>query len=355
MNGHDEIRAQLAAYSGGDLTAAERSRVEAHLSACAACRVELADLETVHRLLHTTPQEEPPPWLTTRIMARVHEQQQEKRSWLQRLFVPLRVKLPLELAALLLVSISGYYLAQNVATELNQPAIRGEVPAQAPQPAPPAPAPPSKRLPETPGAPTPAAPARGTTRSGATGPAMESAPPVVERNEPVPAPAAPPESVSRPAFAPAPPASRERMIAPSVEPFDERPMPADRQKEPALERVLPAAPKPAKKKAARKMEQEMPSLKAYGSASDNGAASQRPAVIRLRLEEGSAASSIIRQAINRVGGVIIDQVEGPPSIRAQVPAARINDLLQQLAHFGTIVERPQQQSQPGDMVIEIFW
>ena len=126
MNNHDDIRKQLSAYCGGDLEPAERMRVEEHLAECASCQAELADLQTALRLIRTTPESEPPAWLATRIMARVREQQREKRSWLQRIFFPLHVKLPIEVAALLLVCVSGYYLARNVETELKQPASRQE-------------------------------------------------------------------------------------------------------------------------------------------------------------------------------------------------------------------------------------
>jgi len=136
MNSHIEIQRRLPAYCGGDLEPAERQLVEQHLSGCPACRAELTDLQTALRLIRSTPEVDPPPWLTARVMSRIRTQQTEKRSWLQRLFFPLQVKLPLEAIALLMICVSGYYLTHSVETSLEQTRQQQlrEIPAQ---PAPP--------------------------------------------------------------------------------------------------------------------------------------------------------------------------------------------------------------------------
>ena len=65
MNNHAEIQMRLPAYCGGDLEPAELRLVEDHLAECPACRAELADLQTALRLVRSTPEIEPPPWMTT--------------------------------------------------------------------------------------------------------------------------------------------------------------------------------------------------------------------------------------------------------------------------------------------------
>ena len=94
MIDHDEIRSLLSAYCDGDLDPVRTAVVERHLAECADCRAEVADLQTLLRLLHSTPPVEAPPWLSSRIMARVREQQAVRHGWLRRLFFPLQVKLP---------------------------------------------------------------------------------------------------------------------------------------------------------------------------------------------------------------------------------------------------------------------
>ena len=70
MNSHAGIQRLLPAYCDGDLEPTERKLVEQHLAACPSCRAELANLQTALRLIRSTPEVDPPPWVAARIMAR---------------------------------------------------------------------------------------------------------------------------------------------------------------------------------------------------------------------------------------------------------------------------------------------
>ena len=59
-NGH-EIHALSGAYAVDALDPAEKAEFEAHLAACAACRVEVASLRESTALLPETCATEPPP------------------------------------------------------------------------------------------------------------------------------------------------------------------------------------------------------------------------------------------------------------------------------------------------------
>jgi anti-sigma factor RsiW len=132
MNSHDGIQKLLSAYCGNDLSAGDRGMVEEHLKECPSCRAELTDLQITTRLIRTTPEVEPPPWMTARIMAHVREEKVSRRSWLKNLFFPLHIKIPLEAVALLVVCVSGYYMSRTVETELQAPRVIQDAPPAAP-------------------------------------------------------------------------------------------------------------------------------------------------------------------------------------------------------------------------------
>ena len=118
MMHHSEIQLKLSEYLDHALSEAERRKIEEHLNGCPSCRQELAELEHVVGAIREIPPEEPPPWLTTRIMARVREEATPRPSLLRRLVYPLHIKIPLEAAALICLCITGYYLANRTGSEL---------------------------------------------------------------------------------------------------------------------------------------------------------------------------------------------------------------------------------------------
>jgi hypothetical protein len=331
MKSHAEIQERLSAYCGGDLEPAEQQLVEEHLAECPDCRAELVDLQISLRLIRSTPEVDPPPWLTTRIMARIKGQQAGKRSWLQRMFFPLHIKLPLEAIALLMVCVSGYYLSRTVETNLEQTARRKlqEPPAQqAPIPSPhPAqqPAGMDKTDLRTAGQPQTAVP-------------PASAPQPDPRTEALPAktgPAIPPAPAPGP-YAPAPPAYRDRYGG----------SPESMKAAPAAEfynRAREAAPE-TKQKSGRSLERQRDAAApaAAGRAAGAPAGPALPqAMIRLNVDDPAAAPALIREALLRSGGTVDDERELPGRrFKAHIPAARIQELFERLERMGRITEHP---------------
>lgn len=347
MNHHDDIRKLLSACSGGDLEPAERLRVEKHCAECAACRAELADLQTALRLIRATPEVEPPPWLATRVMARVREQQLNKRSWLQRIFFPLHIKLPLEALALLLVCVSGYYMARNVENELQQPAVREEtvvatqesgkrveVPAEAPKAAPSPSAPPVPAANKEPGTEVKAPP-----RPAAPKAADQAAPQHVQERSGSPSTQFP--------FVPAPPTMKEERAAPSAEP---------------LSGSANSLPGSRKSKAAKRARSAEPAMGGFGAADSVKATSEAAGVaqpqirIRLSLTTPSSAPESLMEAITLSGGSMIDDGHPRPrTLKARIPSPRMNELLERLGRLGKVVELPQPQDAAGIVELEIGW
>ena len=140
----------LAGLVDGALSEEQRNRVEAHLRTCETCRKALADLENADRLVKRMEEVEPPPWLKTRVMARVLEEAREetraKPGILRMLFYPLRVKVPIQALATVLIAV----VAWNV-YKTGEPEFRHA-------------APPSAAVQETRKAQAPAAPAQAPSK-----------------------------------------------------------------------------------------------------------------------------------------------------------------------------------------------
>jgi hypothetical protein len=108
---HD-AREQLSALLDDALPVPDRQALEAHLSVCAECRRELEQLQTTMALLGRLPPVHAPAGFVDRVMAEAYRPSQPRRL-LDALFRPLRVKLPIEAAAVLLVGVSALYVYQR--------------------------------------------------------------------------------------------------------------------------------------------------------------------------------------------------------------------------------------------------
>lgn len=348
MNSHADIQRRLSAYCGGDLGPAERVRIEAHLASCPACRAEVADLGTTLHLIRSTPQVEPPPWMTSRIMAHMREEKARKRGWLQLFWFPRHTAFPVKILALLVVCVSGYYLSRSVETELSQGTRQQlqEIPAQ--QAPVPTPAQPSTQAPAR--AEKQAQPAADRPQTVAPVAPAAPAPQPAPRRESLPAqaPEQPQPSAPPAPYAPPPPVFREQYggkaealkAAPRAES-------ANRAQEAASE---------MKKKSSRspdRMSDSAAPATAGRAASAPAALALPQAVVRLDVADPSAAPGMIRADVLRCGGSITEE-QGPSGhrITVRIPAARQGELLERLQQLGRLVERPA-PSPAGAALIEM--
>jgi Putative zinc-finger len=135
---HD-AREQLSALLDDALSAPEREALGAHLAGCAECRRELEQLRATVALLGRLPPVHAPAGFVDRVMAQAY-----RPSWPRRLvdalFRPLRVKLPIEAAAVLLVGVSALYVYQHTpeVRQLAREETRESPPAPIVAPPPPA-------------------------------------------------------------------------------------------------------------------------------------------------------------------------------------------------------------------------
>jgi Putative zinc-finger len=138
-----DVREQLSLLLDDALTVAERQALETHLAGCGECRRELEQLRGTVGLLRHLPPVHAPAGFVDRVMAEASRPPWRRRV-LDALFRPLRVKLPLEAAAVLLVGVSALYVYQRT-PEVQQLARQGPRELSPAPSAPPAspPAPPS--------------------------------------------------------------------------------------------------------------------------------------------------------------------------------------------------------------------
>ena len=94
-----------------------------------------------------------------------------------------------------------------------------------------------------------------------------------------------------------------------------------------------------------------------GQASGKPAAAHLPQLsIRLSLADPTAAPGAIREALLRSGGTIIAESEPQQHrIRARMPAARLDELLQRLERLGRVSERPAPPAGDREQEVTIQW
>jgi tol-pal system protein YbgF len=175
----DEAREAFSDLYDGTLSGPPLAALSRHLDGCRACRLEWAAFRKATQALRDLGDEEPSPGFAARVVERI-----EAPSWWRRvveaLVFPLRLKLPIHAAALVLLGVVGTWVFQR-SPELRRAADL-RVPAPVEQSAPlrsPAPSPQKLEAEPTPPAQLP------TSQPKATVP-KASAPPVAEKREVAP-------------------------------------------------------------------------------------------------------------------------------------------------------------------------
>jgi DedD protein len=310
MTCHD-AREQLSALLDDVLAAPERGALDAHLAACAECRRELEQLRATIALLDRVPPAHAPTGFVDRVMAEAYRPSWPRRI-LDALFVPVRVKLPLEAVAVLLVSVSALYVYQRTpeVRELDRQAARAPAPvAPAPpaEPSPPAPGPTATR--PGPAAPTPAAkePAAGVPRVPARPQGAREEPRITSPD--VGAPASPSPSTSELRDAPAVPGAK----ALGKEAKEEAP--ADRRADAPASALSAAAPERA--------------AKSGEAAAPSDAAGSRSDVARAKPAAPPAGAPPVPESRGGAAGIApgppvpsAERAPGPPPGAARAPVAR---------------------------------
>ena len=108
----EEIQRYLSDFLDKSLDVGRAQAIEDHLAVCSRCSEEMASLAECQRLVSGLPAVELPLGFTNRVMARVRETAHPPSLW-ERLFLPLRIKIPLQATAVVLIAVLAAYIYQK--------------------------------------------------------------------------------------------------------------------------------------------------------------------------------------------------------------------------------------------------
>jgi hypothetical protein len=317
MTCHD-ARESLSAFLDEALTPDERRPIEAHLEGCAECRRELERLRHTVALLHRVEPARAPVGFVDRVTTAARP-----RPWYRRVaaaaFLPLSVKVPAEVTALVMVALLAIYVFER--TPALQQAAREETARPAP----------SIQLADKPGRPEPGqravpegqgiVPERQRTVEIArqaerrmerdSSPGSVAPPPLA-----APSPSAPP--ASSPPVAATPPAAK-------TEPPSESQVGSGARMEAASRKeLLERPPDPVRAAPAPKLAAQ----RAQPSAD---------VVARVAVKDRDAAERELAQLIARVGGSEAQRrrADAATTVEALIPQARYAEFAQGLTQIGT--------------------
>jgi hypothetical protein len=108
----EEVKKYLSDFLDKSLDFKRAEEIEDHLAACSPCSEELAGLADCQRLVSGLPLVEPPVGFTSRVMAEVREAGNPASLW-EWVFLPLRIKIPLQATAVVLIGVLAAYIYQK--------------------------------------------------------------------------------------------------------------------------------------------------------------------------------------------------------------------------------------------------
>ena len=96
-----------------DLSPDEQTRLESHLMECPECRAAWKEFQWTHSKIKGLETLEPPPWLASKIMARIRAEATPQASFWRRFIRPVVMKPQLQVASILLLAATGFYLLRS--------------------------------------------------------------------------------------------------------------------------------------------------------------------------------------------------------------------------------------------------
>ncbi|MFC1576273.1 zf-HC2 domain-containing protein [Candidatus Omnitrophota bacterium] len=127
-----DIKKMLAEYIDGTLTESNKALVEAHVASCKMCAEEVAFLKTYIKEAGSLEKMKAP----ADFLEKVHERLERRFSFeklMRTLFVPIRIKVPLELAGVMATLLLAFFVGRIVISGIGEgpPAMLAERPEKA--------------------------------------------------------------------------------------------------------------------------------------------------------------------------------------------------------------------------------
>ncbi len=114
----EAIRRIMWIYLEGTADETEHNAVDKHLAHCAPCGEVFEDMKKTRLMLARLEDVEPPPWFVQQLMNRINTETEKKVSLIQRLFYPLRIKIPAQALAVCCVVVLALYIYRVSEPEL---------------------------------------------------------------------------------------------------------------------------------------------------------------------------------------------------------------------------------------------
>jgi Putative zinc-finger len=108
----EEVQTRISEYLERSLDALSMKSIEVHLSSCSRCRVDADSFADCIQEVSALPMVDPPLGFAQRVMAHVGEINIKPTLW-ERLFLPTRVKIPLQATAVVLIGTLALVLSQK--------------------------------------------------------------------------------------------------------------------------------------------------------------------------------------------------------------------------------------------------
>jgi hypothetical protein len=108
----DEVQSHFSDYLDKAAEGPPAKGIETHLTNCPICSEEFAGLLQCRQLVSALPEVEPPLGFTVRVMANVAEIASETSLW-KRLFSPLKIRIPLQATAVMLIGVLSFYVYER--------------------------------------------------------------------------------------------------------------------------------------------------------------------------------------------------------------------------------------------------
>jgi len=108
----EHVQEKLSEYLDGLLDRDTSGLIQSHLASCPRCQAEGQALAEAKRAVAALPVIEPPSGFSQRVMGRVREEA-DRPNLFRRLFLPMRIKIPIHALALFLVGGIAVYLYQT--------------------------------------------------------------------------------------------------------------------------------------------------------------------------------------------------------------------------------------------------
>jgi hypothetical protein len=165
----NDFQQKLSDYAEGIIPSEEQALIEEHLKSCSTCTEFLADMKRTMSYARDLENIEPPAWLREKVMSRIKTETEPKKGFLQKLFYPLHIKIPIEAVTVVFIAVTALYIFKTIQPEVKIAKTPSEVKPQIflqkketpqenaksdeiviPSPAPAIPMPPEKALPPSP-------------------------------------------------------------------------------------------------------------------------------------------------------------------------------------------------------------